>query len=152
MGEDIICTIAFDMLSIPPLVFRIVRKKLINTTLADSDVDIKAPHFEILRLLIREGTLHVAQIGEKLAIAKAQMTHLIDHLVQLQFVEREIDTTDRRTINGALTDKGRNFVKEQDILVINAVREKMSHLDDRELEEFSSSLRNVRDILMKLGT
>lgn len=152
MGEDIIDTIAFDMLSIPPLVFRIVRKKLINTTLADSEVDIKFPHFEILRLLNREGVLHVAQIGERLEIAKAQMTHLIDRLVELDFVGREIDSTDRRTINVALTDKGRCFVKEQDILVVNTVREKMSYLEEKELEEFSKSLRNVRDILVKLGT
>lgn len=150
MGDDIVCKIAFDMLSIPPLVFRIVRKKLVKSTLAECEVDIKFPHLEILRLLNREGTLHVAQIGEQLEIAKAQMTHLIDRLVELHLVDREVDGTDRRTINIGLTEKGLIFVKEQDANVVAAVRDKMCHLDEKELELLSNSLRSVRDILMKL--
>jgi len=150
MRSEILGKVAVDLLSIPPLIFRIIRKKLINATLADIDVDIKFPHFEIMRVLQEEGTLHVAEIGEKLLIAKAQMTHLIDKLVGLNLVEREMDSTDRRTLNIALTDKGRRLLEEQDGLIINAVRENMSSLTDQELETLSASLRNLRDTLFKL--
>jgi hypothetical protein len=51
MRSDILGEVAVDLLSIPPLVFRLIRKKLINATLADSDVDIKFPHFEIIMVL-----------------------------------------------------------------------------------------------------
>ena len=150
MGSDISGRVAVDLLSIPSLVFRIVRRKFIMTTLADIEEDIRFPHFEIMTVLKYEGTLHVAEIGEKLQIAKAQMTHLIDKLVELDMVERNIDTTDRRTINVTLTDRGKTFLELHENNITNAVREYISCLEDEELEALSQSLRTLRDTLLKL--
>ena len=150
MGSDVPGRVAVDLLSIPPLIFRIIRRKLIMTTLADIDVDIKFPHFEIMTVLKEEGTLHVAEIGEKLQIAKAQMTHLIDKLVELDMVDRNTDEADRRTINITLTDTGGDFLELHESNILSAVREYLSSLEDEELEELSHSLRTLRDILLKL--
>jgi DNA-binding MarR family transcriptional regulator len=150
MRGEILGRVAVDLLSVPPLIFRLIRRKLVMTTLDDIDVDIKLLHFEIMRVLKEEGTLHPAKIGERLLIAKAQMTHLIDKLFDLDFVKREIGSDDRRTINITLTDKGSKLLDEQDNLVINAVRDNMSTLTDAELEALSHSLRTLRDILFKL--
>ncbi len=150
MRSDSLGKVAVDLLSVPPLIFRIIRRKLVMTTLDDIDVDIKLLHFEIMRVLKEEGTLHVAEIGERLRIAKAQMTHLIDKLVELDFVKREMNSIDRRTINITITEKGSKVLEEQDNLVINAVRENMSSLTGKELEALSHSLRNLRDTLLKL--
>lgn len=150
MHDDVQRRVALDLLSVPPLVFRMVRRRLVSTTLADTNLDIKLLHFEIMRVLKDEGTLHPAKIGEKLLIAKAQMTHLIDKLVELDFVKRETGSDDRRTINITLTDKGRKVLEEQDSMVINAMQENMSSLTDAELEDLSGSLRKLRDILFKL--
>jgi DNA-binding MarR family transcriptional regulator len=150
MRDETLEKVAADLLSVPPLIFRLIRRKLVMTTLADTDVDIKLLHFEIMKVLQEEGTLHPARIGEMLLIAKAQMTHLIDKLEELGFVKREMDASDRRTINITLTDKGSKVMEEQDNLVINAVRENMAALTEVELETLSSSLRNLRDILFKL--
>ena len=150
MGSDIPEKVAVDLLSIPPLVFRIIRSKLINVTLADIDIDVKLPHIEIMTLLKEEGTLHPAEMGHKLQIAKAQMTHLIDKLVDLGLVERSLCEADRRTINITLTDKGRSFLEKHDNIVFNAVGEYISDLEESDLETLSTSLRNLRDILLKL--
>ena len=150
MRNDIPGKVAVDLLSIPPLVFRIIRRKLINTTLADIDVDIKLPHFEIMTVLKEEGTLHVAEIGERLQIAKAQMTHLIDKLVDINMVARNMDTADRRTINITLTDKGKAFLEVHENNIVNAVREHLADLKEEDLESLSLSLRNLRDTLLKL--
>ena len=150
MRGEILERVAADLLSVPPLIFRLIRRKLVMTTLADTDVDIKLLHFEIMRVLKEEGTLHPVKIGEMLLIAKAQMTHLIDKLEEKGFVKREMDASDRRTINITLTEKGSKVLEEQDYLVINAVRDNMSALADTELETLTNSLRNVRDILFKL--
>jgi DNA-binding MarR family transcriptional regulator len=150
MRIDIMEKVALDLLSIPPLIFRLIRRKLVMTTMADTDVDIKLPHFEIMKVLKEEGTLHPAEIGERLLIAKAQMTHLIDKLVDIDFVQREMDSNDRRTINITLTEKGNKVLEEQDNLVINAVRDNMSDLSDAELEALCNSLRTLRDTLFKL--
>lgn len=150
MREEIQGRVTLDLLSVPPLIFRLVRRKVTMTTLADTNGDIKLLHFEIMRVLKEEGTLHPAKIGEKLLIAKAQMTHLIDKLVELDFVKREMCPDDRRTINLTLTEKGLKTLEEQDNLVLNAMNANMSSLSDAELESLSHSLRDVRDILFKL--
>lgn len=150
MQSDILGEVAVDLLSIPPLVFRIIRRKLINVTLADIDVDIRFPHFEVMMVLKEEGTLHPAEIGEKLLIAKAQMTHLLDKLVELNFVERNMDSADRRTLNIALTDKGKKLLETHENSVVNAVREYISCLEDGEIQDLSRSLRTLRDTLLKL--
>ena len=150
MRSEIQVKVALDLLSVPPLIFRLVRRKLVMTTLADTNLDIKLLHFEIMRVLKDEGTMHPAKIGEKLLIAKAQMTHLIDKLVELEYVRREMCADDRRTLNITLTDKGHKVLEEQDNLVINAMKENMASLGNEELEGLSNSLRNLRDILFKL--
>jgi len=142
--------VAVDLLSVPSLVNRIIRRKLLMATLADTELDIKLLHFEIMRVLKTEGTMHPSKIGEKLIIAKAQMTHLIDKLVDMGFVKRETDSIDRRTFNITLTEKGLKVLDEQDNLVISAVSDVMTELSEKELESLSNSLRSLRDILFKL--
>jgi DNA-binding MarR family transcriptional regulator len=150
MRSEIMGKVALDLLSIPPLIFRLLRRKVIKTTLEDIDADVRIVHFEIMHVLKEEGRLHVAEIGQRLQIAKAQMTHLIDKLVALGLVEREMDTTDRRTLNIDLTEKGKAMLQEHETCVVNAVRENMSALTEEELATLSSSLRNLRDTLFKL--
>lgn len=150
MQSDILDRISADLLSVPPLIFRGIRRKLLKTALIDIDVDISPLHFEIMKLLDEAGTLHVAEIGERLRIARAEMTHLIDRLVYLGIVERQTDTTDRRMINIVLTNKGKTTIEEHESRIRKAIRETLSCLTDEELEDLSDSLRKLRDILSKL--
>ena len=150
MRQEITERVALDLLSVPSLVFRLVRRKVMQTTLVDTNLDIKMLHFEVMRVLKDEGTLHPAKIGEKLLIAKAQMTHVVDKLVEMGFVKREMCHDDRRTINLTITDEGVKVLEEQDTLVINAMKDTMVSLADEKLETLSSSLRNLRDILTQI--
>ncbi len=150
MREVILEKVAIDLLSIPPLIFREIRGKLMKTTLADIDVDITPLHFEILRLLEKEGRLHVAEIGEKLHVAKAQMTRLIDKLSALNMVERKTDIADRRTVNITLTAQGRVFLEEHKSRLVRTAMETMSRLTDEELEDLADTLKKLRDVLSKL--
>jgi MarR family 2-MHQ and catechol resistance regulon transcriptional repressor len=150
MQKDILERVAVDLLSIPPLLFREIRRKLIKAALANIDVDITPLHFEIMTLLKETGTLHVAEIGDRLYIAKAQMTHLIDKLVDLNIVKRKLDIADRRTINITLTGQGRAFLEEHKNRLVSTTMETMSRLKDEELEDLANTLRKLRDILSKL--
>lgn len=150
MRQEITERVALDLLSVPSLVFRLVRRKVMQTTLVDTNLDIKMLHFEVMRVLKDDGTLHPAKIGEKLLIAKAQMTHVVDKLVEMGFVKREMCPDDRRTINLTITDEGVKVLEEQDTLVINAMKDTMVSLADEKLETLSSSLRNLRDILTQI--
>ena len=102
-------------------------------------------------MLEEAGTLHVAEIGERLQIARPQMTHLIDRLVELDIVERETNEEDRRMLNIRLKDKGKSIIKARDKQVINATREALSGLTDDELKQLSMSLNNIKEVFSKLG-
>ena len=150
MRSKIIDSVADDLLSIPPIVFRAVRKKLLRTALINMDVDISPVHIGIMKQLYDAGTLHVAEIGKRLQIARPQMTHLIDKLANLGIVERHPDTTDRRMVNIVLTDKGKTTLEEHDKSIRKAMRDTLSGFTDKELGDLSDSLRKLRDLLSKL--
>ena len=150
MREDILEKVATDLLSIPPLIFREIRGKLIKTTLADIDANITPLHFEIIRLLEKEGKLHVTEIGNRLRIAKAQMTKLTDKLVDLKLVERQTDVTDRRTCMITLSPRGKTVLEKHRASLMNALRETMEQLSDEDLRDLSNTLRKLQDILSKL--
>ena len=150
MTEDILEKVATDLLSIPPLIFREIRRKLIKTTLADVDAGITPHHFEIIKLLEKEGKLRVTEIGDRLLIAKAQMTKLTDKLVDLKLVERQTDVTDRRTCIIALSPRGKAVLEEHRASVMNAIRETMGQLSNEDLKDLSDTLRKLQDILSKL--
>ena len=126
MDKDLLEKVTEELLSIPPRVFRIVRNKLIRTTLIDIGAEITPHQFEIIRLLMEEGNLHVAEIGQRLEIARAQMTKLLDGLEELTIIERLHDPTDRRIINISLTSEGIRLLEEHRKLIENAASETMS--------------------------
>ena len=150
MRKDILERVAIDLLSIPPLIFRQIRRNLIKTTLAGIDAGITPHHFEIIRLLEKEGKLHVAEIGDRLQIARAQMTKLIDKLVDLKLVERRTDVADRRTATITLSTHGKAVLEEHKTSIMNAIRETMKQLSDEDLKDLSDTLRKLQDTLSKL--
>lgn len=150
LRQDIVEKAAGDLLSISPLIFRQIRRKLVKTTLTHIDGGITAHHFEIIRLLEKEGALHVAEIGDRLRIARAQMTQLIDRLVCLKLVERQPDAADRRTIIIRLSDYGKAVLEEHKASVMSAMEETMGSLSDADLRDLSEALRRVQEILSRL--
>jgi DNA-binding MarR family transcriptional regulator len=150
MKRELLEKVVEELVSTPPPLFRAIRRKFIKTTLSSLQADVTPLHFEIIRLLEKEGTMHVIEIGKQLQIAKAQMTHLIDKLVDMNIIEREICTADRRTMNIKLTEKGMRALKEHRVHMMHAIRETMSSLTDEDLEDLLVSLSKLRNILSKL--
>ncbi len=150
MGKNTMDNVISDFLSIPPLMRRSINKKVFKSAIAQIEDAISLPHYEIMKTLKEEGTRHIAEIGKRLSIPKPQMTHLIDRLVSLEIVERQADEADRRVTNIALTAKGSRMIDEHDGMVRSIIREKLSCLTKKELEELSVSLRKLSDILSKL--
>jgi DNA-binding MarR family transcriptional regulator len=150
MRKDILEKAATGLLSVSPLIFRGVRRKLLKAALDSINVDISPLHFDIMRLVKEESTLRITDIVERLQVARAQMTHLIDKLVELGMVERQADNADRRVTNIVLTAKGNTFLEEHGGNIWKATKELLSGLSDEELNDLSSSLERLREILSRL--
>jgi len=78
------------------------------------------------------------------------MTHLVDKLVDLGLVRREMGKVDRRVINIMLTNKARAILVEHEGRVKDAIQETLAGLTGEELEDLLSSLKKLRDIVAKL--
>lgn len=151
MNEDILESVARDLLSIPPLVRRGINRKVFKDVFAESaKTGITMPHFEILEVLREGETLPIAAIGRRLQIPRPQMTHLIDRLAGLGMVSRLPDANDRRITNIALTEKGSAMFDENVGKIIGGVGERLGSLGPDDLRDLSTSLRRLRDILSKI--
>ncbi len=142
--------VAKDLLSLPPLIFRRIRSKLNRNTATGFPVSITSLHIEIMILLEDEGMLHLAEIGERLYIAKAQMTQLVNKMVELELVQRSLDPSDRRIINISLTGNGRSVLNEHKSIIMASVMESISSLKNQEIRDLSISLNKLKDILSRL--
>ncbi len=147
MRDELLGKISKDLLSVPSIIHRIIRRKLVTDVCCS--MSLTPLHFEIMRLLYEEGTLHMAEIGERIQVARAQMTHLIDKLVDLSLAERRTNEEDRRKTDIVLTDKGKAFFTEHDREITCAAEEALSSLTDEELKDLAGSLTTLQRIFSK---
>jgi DNA-binding MarR family transcriptional regulator len=148
--RDILDGVAEDLFSVVPLIGRTIRRKLLKAALSGFREEITLPHHEIMELLEEYGGLHITEISEKLQIAKARMTHLIDKLVELGIVERQADAVDRRVTNVWLTANGKSMIGAHKEHIKSASREVLAKLTDEDLHDLAVSLRRLREIFVKL--
>jgi DNA-binding MarR family transcriptional regulator len=104
----------------------------------------------VLGVLLKDGTLSMSDIGKRLYISKPYMTVLIDTLIDDGYVERLPDPGDRRVINIAITQRGKKHLREGSAIFKNELKAILSKLDETDLEELCSSLKNLRRILEKV--
>ena len=151
MTKQLLRSAVADLLSIPPVLHRTLRQKVMKTTSGDIYYEkITFIHGEIIRLLEEEGPMTIGEIGDQLMIAKAQMTQLTDKLVDLNVVERRAVKGDRRKIEIALTNTGKDLLRQHRKNFDKSVIETMSILSDKDLKSLSDSLTVVKDVLSRL--
>ncbi len=134
-----------------PKLHRGLQKNIFKKVLESLEEGISRHHLEILKLLYEEGTLHVAEIADLLLISKSQMTRLIDELIDRGMVERQQDMQDRRKSNILLTPKGAAIVEKVRAHIQGNIKAWLSSLTDQELGQLSNSLKQIQNIIVKLG-
>jgi len=149
MSKQLLKNAVSNLLSLPPVLHRTLRQKVLRATFWNNE-KITNLHGEIIRLLDEEGPLSIGQIGDHLMIAKAQMTQLIDKLVEIDTVERRAVKGDRRKIEIALTDTGKGLLQEHKKNIDTSIMDAMSSLTEKDLQDLSDSLSVVKDVLAKL--
>jgi DNA-binding MarR family transcriptional regulator len=151
MKKDVLEKAALNYLSIPPVIHRTMRHKIVRTT-PDNLFEklITSIHSEIIWLLDEEGPLSVGEISDQLIIAKAQMTQLIEKLVKIGIVERRPVKGDRRKIEIAFTDVGNAFIKEHKKNVEKWFLDCLSDLSNDDLKRLIGALAVVKNIVAKL--
>ncbi|MFH1639173.1 MAG: MarR family transcriptional regulator [Chloroflexota bacterium] len=145
-GDSVINDIIENLLFILPFIHR----KILKIEIERENGNLSRPHLGIMMVLHEEGTQPISEIGKRLLIPKPQMTGFLDKLESMGMVERFPDSDDRRVINIKLTEKGQKSLDAMRKVVRENLREIISGLDAGDLEQLSSSLANVRNIMTKL--
>jgi len=151
MKKDILEKAVANFLSIPPIIHRTLRQKIAKSSTGEIfEKIITSIHSEIIFFLEEEGPKSIGEIGDQLMIAKAQMTQLVEKLVEHDIVERRPVKGDRRKIEIAFTEKGKSFIKQHKKNVDKWFMDSMSDLSEKDLKALVDALAKVRNILAKL--
>lgn len=108
-------------------------------------------YYQIMGMLMSLGQMPISQIGKALYISKPNMTPLIDKLVKDKMVKRIRSEEDRRIINIEITEEGRKFILEAREVVEESIQENLSNFDDKDLEILNESLKNIKNLVLKMN-
>lgn len=100
-------------------------------------------NFMVLELLYNKGPHTVQNISEKFSIPSGSITYVVDKLEKKELVKREPSSTDRRSSNVVLTDKGQNLFKEIFPQHVEVISENLSFISNEEKIQLTDLLRRL---------
>ena len=137
-------TIADNLISIHPLLFKSISKPLRNQT------SITPGGMFVLGSLKRNGTQSMSDIGKCLSMPKPHVTVIVDKLIEEGYVERQSDPKDRRVVNILLTEKGLKDFEKIKLAVSENLKVKLLELTEEQLEMLAIASQQMREILISI--
>ncbi|HOV69475.1 MAG TPA: MarR family transcriptional regulator [Clostridia bacterium] len=131
--------------------FPLLKRKLIkySENVAGGGIVVPA-QVQVLLLLKKEGVQTVSDIGQKLNIAKSNMTPLITRLADANFVTRQHSNLDRRTVNISITPKGEEYLEKYIGRLTDDLADRLRTLNPDSLRELGNALNVVKNVLSDL--
>ena len=151
MREETIHQISDDLLIIPPEIGKSITNIFSKNVLSAIKEGISTPHFGIMKVLNDAGEMHVSGVADSLQIPRPQMTHMVDKLEELGYIQRETDKSDRRSIKISLTDNGKRVFQEWVQTVREGTRSILDFLSDEELKDLAGSLAKLRELVIRIN-
>ncbi|MFZ5354355.1 MAG: MarR family winged helix-turn-helix transcriptional regulator [Bacillota bacterium] len=146
MNDNRIGQIAENIFLILPL----IKKKLMRHEGFALGEDLSTTHFQILFLLLEYGEMSVTEMANSLEISKTNITQPIQKLIDKRYLKRIHSEDDRRYINIKLTAEGRDFLEEYKGCLANSLEEKLSGLQQSELDTLAQLLSSMKSIIAKI--
>ncbi|MBK1811118.1 MarR family transcriptional regulator [Clostridium sp. YIM B02505] len=112
--------------------------------------DLTGTHMTILFMVKEKGSICISEIGKHLGICKANLTPLIQKLIDKSYIERFVDDKDRRYTYIKLTSVGEDFMENKRYKVQEFLKEKVSDLSEADLMKLSASVAGLKEVLMKI--
>lgn len=99
----------------------------------------------------KDAPVSMTDLASASFISKPNLTAMVDRLHADGLVERSADESDRRVVNVALTQKGKDLLRKHKAEVTEFLVSRLALLDDTELERLKRALDDLEDILNKIG-
>ena len=126
-----------------------LNRHIFNPTVLTKKFNVPHSHIKVLFYLIHLGPISISKMAKELCISKPNMTPVIDKLVEEGLVTRDYDPTDRRVILIQTTPKALEFLKETQDYVKEIIKEKLSSLNDEDINTLSTSLESLLSVIKK---
>lgn len=97
-----------------------------------------------------ENNISISEVQDGLHITKSAISQMMNSLEKKGFIERKIDTEDRRKIVVTLTQAGKDILKETKESANYNLNEIISNLGDENTKQFIDLLNQVSDISEEL--
>ena len=131
------------------MVMLTIHKKVLKKDLSGFPDNLTRLHGAVMAEL-SQTSMTMTELAKTLMMTKPQLTHVVNPLVVSGIVERRPDEKDRRVINLALTDKGRILLEEAKLKVKENTKNRLATLTSEELDQMSTALETLRNIVGKL--
>jgi DNA-binding MarR family transcriptional regulator len=106
--------------------------------------------YELIKPLTSGRRLPVGRLAERVGIAPATATQILDCLERDGLVERSRTATDRRTVNVSLTSGGRRALERKRRGLVDQRRQLFENLEPEERGQAERVLRHLAEIMEKL--
>ena len=146
MKDGAIDEIAESIMLFFPLLKRLLRGDPGEATLAP----FRNQSYHVLRTLEKKGPLAISTVGSRLAIAKQNMTGLIDRLEADGLVERKPDPSDRRIVNIAVTEKGAAFLSETTEGMKQIIKKNLARISDKNVTDLHLAMTAMKRVFLDL--
>jgi len=127
-----------------------IHSKIFNPTIMLKGLCIPPSNMKVIFHLVNIGPSPVSKVANDLSISKPNMTPIIDNLILEGFVNRYDDPDDRRIIMLEATEKAFSFLKNKEQKMKELLAEKISVLEDGDLESLKLLLPQITNVFTKL--
>jgi DNA-binding MarR family transcriptional regulator len=122
---------------------RIVRAIDQHSRRLAQEFGLTGPQVVLLRELVRNGEMHVAELAENICLSHATVTDILNRLEKRGLVGRTRSLTDRRRIMVTATEEAKAIIKQSPPLLQEQFSNQLTNLQDWELTQTLSVLQRV---------
>ena len=105
--------------------------------------------FRCLRLFGKDENLNNKHIAERMNLSPSRLTRIIDGLVKKEYINREIDPSDRRNKKVNLSRKGKQLVHQLNKAYIDIHNEILEDIDVSQHESLITAMDHLLSALEK---
>jgi DNA-binding MarR family transcriptional regulator len=140
--DELMDSILNEFMILPRLYRRLLR--------SDSNEQVFSPRFWVLKLLAKEGPMHMSTMAKRMQVSKQYITAVLDRLVDEGLAVRSQDPEDRRVINISISAAGEGALAEAKIKARGNIKRVLSLLGEDDRRRLNRSLLELNDIISKL--
>jgi len=107
-------------------------------------------HLHLMWILEHHGELPMSRLAEIVDVSLSNATGIVDRMEERGLVERVRVPDDRRVVMARISDRGREVLRETDLVKEDLMAKIVARLDDMQRERLAKSMADIRDATLAI--